>query len=47
MSELFSSDSDELIYEIRTKRAPCFGGAPPEPMKAYLSQLIEEVEDSF
>ncbi len=46
MSELFGSNSNELIYEIRTKRDPCFGGNPPEPMKAYLSQLIEEVQDS-
>mgnify|MGYP003320647041 FL=1 len=47
MSELFGLDSEELIYEIRTKRDPCFGGNPPEPMKAYLSQLIKEVQDEF
>ena len=46
MSELFGSDSDEFIYEIRTKRDPCFGGTPPEPMKAYLSQLIHEVQNA-
>ncbi len=47
MYELFGSDGDELIYELRTKRDPCFGGNPPEPMKAYLSQVIEVVKDSF
>jgi len=47
MTELFGSDSDGLIYEIRTKRDPCFGGNPPEPMKAYLSQLIKKIQDSF
>ena len=47
MSELFGVDSEELIYEIRTERDPSFGGNPPEPMKAYLSQLIKEVKDSF
>ncbi len=47
MSELFSSDGDGLIREIRTERDPCFGGNPPEPMKAYLTQLIKEVQDSI
>ncbi len=47
MSELFGVDSDDLIHEIRTERDPCFGGNPPEPMRAYLSQLIEEVQASF
>ena len=46
MHELFGSDSDEFIYEIRSKRDPCFGGSPPEPMKANLSQLIDEVQCS-
>jgi len=45
MSELFGVDSEELIYEIRTERDPSFGGNPPEPLKAYLSQLIQEVQD--
>jgi len=47
MPELFGSFGDELIYELRTKRDPCFGGNPPEPMKAYLSQLIQEVQGAF
>ncbi len=47
ISELFGSYSDDLIYEIRTKRDPLFGGNPPEPMKAYLSQLIKEVQNSL
>ena len=46
MTELFGSDADGLIYEIRTNRDPCFGGNPPEPMKAYLTQLTNEVQDS-
>lgn len=45
MSELFGVDSEDLIYEIRTEIDPCFGGNPPEPLKAYLSQLIQEVQD--
>ena len=47
MSELFGSGSDEIIYEIRTRRDPCFGGNPPEPMQEYLSQLIQEVQGAF
>jgi len=46
MTELFGSDGHGLIFEIRTKRDPCFGGHPPEPMKAYLTQLIKKVQDS-
>jgi len=46
MSELFGSDHDGLIYEIRTNRDAYFGGNPPEPMKAYLKQVINEVQDS-
>ena len=46
MTELFSSYGKGLIHEIRTKRDPCFGGNPPEPMKNYLTQLIKEVQDS-
>jgi len=46
MSELFRSNCDGLIYEIRTKKDPCFGGNPPEPMEAYLSKLIKEVKNS-
>jgi len=47
MTELFGSNGDGLIYEIRTNRDPCFGGHPPEPMKDYLTQLIKEVQNSF
>ena len=46
MAEIFGSHGNDLIYELRNKRDPCFGGNPPEPMKAYLSQLIGEVKDS-
>ena len=47
MTELFGSDGDGLISEIRTNRDPCFGGSPPEPMEAYLTQLTETVQDSI
>ena len=47
MTELFGSNGDGLIYEIRTNRDPCFGGNPPEPMEDYLTQLIKEVQDSI
>ncbi len=47
MTELFGSNADGLIYEIRTNRDPCFGGNPPEPMRDYLTQLINQVQDSF
>jgi len=47
MAEVFGSNGDGLIYEIRTNRDPCFGGNPPEPMEAYLTQLIKEVQDSI
>ena len=47
MAELFGSDGDGLIYEIRTIRDPCFGGNPPEPMKVYLAELIQAVQTSL
>jgi len=47
MTELFGSDGDGLISEIRTNRDPCFGGSPPEPMEAYLTQLTKIVQDSI
>ncbi len=46
LTELFSSDGDGLIHEIRTRRDPCFGGNPPEPLRTYLTQIIKEVKDS-
>jgi len=47
ITELFGSNGDGLIYEIRTNRDPLFGGNPPEPMEAYLTQLIKEVQNSI
>jgi len=47
MTEVFGSNGNGLIYEIRTNKDPCFGGNPPEPMKPYLVQVIKEVQDSF
>ena len=46
ITELFGSHANDLIHEIRTKRDPYFGGNPPEPMKVYLTQLMDELQIS-
>ena len=35
-----------LLREIRANRDPLFGGHPPEPLAAYLEELIQAVRDS-
>jgi len=41
-----SGGAGEAIREIRSQRDPLFGGHPPEPLAAYLGELIEAVRAS-
>lgn len=47
MTDLFGPEGDGVLQEIRTKRDPCFGGNPPEPLEPYLNELIIQIQDSF
>ena len=38
--------STGVVCEIRSNRDPLFGGKPPEPLAAYLSELISAVQAS-
>ena len=38
--------ASDHLREIRSERDPLFGGNPPEPLAAYLQQLIAEVKAS-
>ena len=46
VQDLLGSDVDSLVSEIRSERDPLFGGNPPEPLAAHLSQLIAAVQAS-
>ncbi len=46
ISDLFGEEGSDLIEEIRVERDPLFGGFPPEPLAAYLKELIEKVKAS-
>ena len=44
--ELFGTEADGWVEEIRSERDPLFGGHPPEPLAPYLEELIGAVKSS-
>ena len=44
VSELLGQEGGGIITEIRGSRDPLFGGNPPEPLLAYIPELIERVK---
>ena len=46
VKDLLGPEGHQLVEEIRSERAPLFGGNPPEPLAPYLTELIAAVQAS-